>query len=154
MPLKRIKNLTPEQVAAIPAWNERWIRHVMSCDPIDKPCADEAILGMYRAAKLAEPRIGFGSTPLVLALAGPIAAGVWYLRKYPTFAKTLAVEPRKQPRKQPREQPRTKPRKQPREQPRTQPREQPRTEPREQPRTQPRTAATDEATYAATYAAT
>ena len=89
---KKKYELTTEHRARLPEFRDKWIANAMSCkamDDADREAMRRAIHGMYAAAKLAPPKnIVFVPSPIVLALAWPIAAGVWYLRKNRKFAES------------------------------------------------------------------
>ena len=86
-----IIGLTDAELAEIPAWDERWKRVIMSCEPINQDNVTDAISRLYAAAGLSQPRIITVPSPLVLSLAGPIAAGVWWLRRETRDATRLAT---------------------------------------------------------------
>src|SRR4051812_13379648 len=77
---KKIDRLTPEQLAQIPAWNEKWMKIILATGPTDRPLVEAAVHGLYAAANLAKPKVIFVPSPLVAALAGSISAGIWWLR--------------------------------------------------------------------------
>lgn len=57
--------LTDEHRAHIPEWNERWIKIIMSCEPIDIDQTTSAVKSMYRVANLAEPRVIYAPSAYV-----------------------------------------------------------------------------------------
>lgn len=57
--------LTDEHRAQIPDWNERWIKIIMSCDPIDVDKTTVAMRNMYRVANLAKPRVIYAPSAYV-----------------------------------------------------------------------------------------
>src|SRR3990167_5926305 len=63
-------------------WAQKWIAIGLSTEPADWGRSERAVRACYRYAKLAEPKVivRVGS-PLVLALAAPIAG--WLLDKRP-----------------------------------------------------------------------
>src|SRR6266540_7299297 len=79
--VKALAFLTDDQRAQMPAWAERWIRIGLSTEPMDLPRFSDGVRACYRFAKIEEPRVIVPvSSPLVLALAAPIAAQViWQL---------------------------------------------------------------------------
>ena len=71
-------SLTKEHKAQLGPWAEKWIRNAMSTEAMtykDRDLCRDAIVRMYRAAKLEPPkRIVFVESPFVLAFAGGAAA--------------------------------------------------------------------------------
>jgi len=75
----------PEHKAQLDAWRDRWIANAMSTAPADQPKMRAAMAGLYRAANLTPPdHVVFVRSPLTAAIAGTIAAGVWWLREHPS----------------------------------------------------------------------
>ena len=83
--MKKITRLTAEQRARMPEWRDKWIANGLSCTPMtddDRSSVDHALRAMYRAANLKEPRVVvFVPSPLVLRIAGGIAAGVFLTKR-------------------------------------------------------------------------
>jgi len=52
--MSKLEKLTPEQTAAMPAYAQEWIRHVLH-DPIDHPAVEEGIRQVYKLAGLNPP---------------------------------------------------------------------------------------------------
>ena len=78
----RIDRLTPEQEAQFPAWRDRWIAAGLQNGAADRTKFEKAVTDCYRAAGLEPPkRVVWVSSPIVLALAAPIAAYVLALRE-------------------------------------------------------------------------
>ena len=81
--------LTEEHRKQFEAHTAKWIANALNCDPMNKNDKNEivkALNGMYEAAKLKKPKnIVFVSSPLILCLAGPLAAGIWYFKKNHQF---------------------------------------------------------------------
>ena len=77
--------LTKEHKAKLKPWTDRWIANAMSTKEMnaeDREAMRKAILGMYSAAKLSPPKhIVFVSSPLIAALSGSFAAGIWWLSR-------------------------------------------------------------------------
>jgi hypothetical protein len=72
---KKIKRLTPEQTAAMPAFAQKWIEIGLCTKPADRARFEAAVAECYRQAKLAPPKaVIWVPNPLVGALAFPIAA--------------------------------------------------------------------------------
>lgn len=72
---KRIDKLTAEQEARMPAWRDKWIAIGLSTERADRAKFEAAALRCYKAAKLPAPKhIVWVSSPLIMALAAPIAA--------------------------------------------------------------------------------
>ena len=85
--------LTDEAKAQIPEWNERWIKTIMSTDPIDFEKTSFAVRGMCRAANLPEPRIVHVLSPMMAAIVGACAGAYWNYRSATaasTYASTAA----------------------------------------------------------------
>ena len=57
-----------------------WVSRAFRTEPIDPDKITPAILGLYAAAGLKAPRVVIVPSPLVMAVAGGLAAGVWALR--------------------------------------------------------------------------
>ena len=81
--------LTDEAKAQIPEWNERWIKTIMSTEPIDFEKTSFAVRGMCRAANLPEPRIVHVLSPMMAAIVGACAGAYWNYRSA-TDASTAA----------------------------------------------------------------
>lgn len=87
----------PEHRARLDEWRDMWIANAMSTAPMsdaEKDAACKAVVGLYRAAKLAPPpehRIVFVSSPIVAAFAAGFASMVWHRRKHATDAATAAA---------------------------------------------------------------
>src|SRR5882672_7700982 len=83
---KSIRELTPAQAAAMPAWRDLWISIGLSCAPMehgDRFEVDRAIRDMYRRAKLKEPSsVVFVPSPFVLKVAAGIAGGAIYAARH------------------------------------------------------------------------
>ena len=82
----------PEHEAQLGAWRDKWIANAFSTEPCDWPVAQAAVKGLYRAAKLDPPpdhRIIHVQSPITAAIAGGIAAAVWYLRDHPEVHPTI-----------------------------------------------------------------
>lgn len=78
---EKITKLTPEQEAAIPDWNAKWLKVIMSCERIDEEKIKGIIKELYKAAELAEPKVYCSLSPFATSFAGALAAGMIYLRK-------------------------------------------------------------------------
>ena len=76
-------DFTPEVKARFKAHADKWIAKAMSTEPADREKIVRGVKGMYAAAKLKEPRVVIVPSPLVMAQAYGIAAGVWWIRKNP-----------------------------------------------------------------------
>ena len=63
-----ITSLTPEQKALFPIYVKKWIGIGLSTKPADRSRAEKAIAGLYRLAKLKEPRIIWLPCPISAAL--------------------------------------------------------------------------------------
>jgi len=73
----RITALTDEQRAAIPAHVAAWVARGVDTSPADHAVVEAGIRDCYRYAGLTQPaRIVWVPSPLVVALAGPIAASL------------------------------------------------------------------------------
>jgi len=56
-PIKRIEKLTPEQVARLEEFRERWLARGLATGPCDRPAMEAAADEAYRAAGLEPPKI-------------------------------------------------------------------------------------------------
>src|SRR5690606_17482730 len=73
--MKRLTELTAAQRAAMAVHARSWIDRALEVRPADRERAERGIRGYYRVARLPEPRaIVWTTSPLAVALAGPIAA--------------------------------------------------------------------------------
>jgi hypothetical protein len=76
----RIERLTAEQTARFPEWVAKYTGLQLTTEPCDRPRAEAAIRGLYRAAHLEEPLvIVWVPSPLVMAFAGCFASVLWRL---------------------------------------------------------------------------
>ena len=66
--MKTITKLTPAQEARFPEFVRKWIDIGLSTAPADRPRAEAAIAGLYRLAKLKEPRVIWLPCPISAAL--------------------------------------------------------------------------------------
>ena len=86
---KKLYTLTDEHRAQLEPWRDRWIANAMRTAPQtdeDRAAVRAAMRGMYEAASLEVPddtRGMFVPSPMVGAIAAPIASGVWWLRANP-----------------------------------------------------------------------
>ncbi len=62
--------LTEAERAAMAEHVKQWTARAFRTDPIEPDKITSAIHGMYRAAKLKEPRVVIVPSPLVMAIAG------------------------------------------------------------------------------------
>jgi hypothetical protein len=72
-------DITDEEREKMAAHSALWIERAFRTEPADPRLIEEAIIGIYRAAKLAEPRVVLVPSPFVMAMAGGIAATWRYL---------------------------------------------------------------------------
>ena len=61
--MTQIQLLTPEQIAMIPDYQEKWKRLYLSTEPIEQVRAAAAIKGAYAVMKKPEPEVVFCSSP-------------------------------------------------------------------------------------------
>ena len=77
--------LTEAHRELLKPWADKWIANAMSCKPMDDADRDAtrvALEGLYRAANLPwHGRVVFTKSPLVMAIAGSIGAGVYWLQR-------------------------------------------------------------------------
>jgi hypothetical protein len=84
--------ITPDEKVALDRHAEMWIKRIMRTEPIDAGKIGPAIEGLYSTTGLKWPRIAIVSSPLVMAIAGAFASGIWHLRKNKkVFPATLAA---------------------------------------------------------------
>ena len=73
-----IEKLTPEQEAMIEPVREEWIKHGLSCEPMDKEAAIEGVYLAYQNAKIDPPNMIFTmDSPLEGALAVHLMQTTW-----------------------------------------------------------------------------
>ncbi len=73
----RIDALTAEQTARMPEWRDKWIAIGLSTERADRARFEAAIPTCYAAAQLSPPkRVVWVTSPIVMALAAPIAAHI------------------------------------------------------------------------------
>jgi hypothetical protein len=73
--MKRIEKLTKAQKARFNEWADKWIEIGLRTGPADRPKFEQAVRECYRFAGLEPPKVIVWTTsPLVVSLAGPIAA--------------------------------------------------------------------------------
>ena len=90
--------LTEAHRAKLKPWADRWIANALNTTPMDdkdRRAMKRAVNGMFQAAKLDVPgRVIFCASPISMAIAGSVAAGVWWLRDNPKeAAKLLGAAP-------------------------------------------------------------
>lgn len=74
----------PEHEAQLEAWRDKWIANALSTEPANREIMAKAVNGLYEAANLDLPlSILFVRSPLAVAIAGGVAAGIWWLRENP-----------------------------------------------------------------------
>ncbi len=83
--------ITKEEQGRMEEHSKLWIKRAFRTDAIDNDKITAAIRGIYAAAKLEQPRIVIVPSPLVMAVAGGFAAGIWYLRQHGDDAATHAA---------------------------------------------------------------
>ena len=75
--MEKITTLKPEWKEAIPEWNRKWITSGLSTKPADFEAFERGAKECYRYAGISWPGVVVRvSSPLVGALAAPIAANV------------------------------------------------------------------------------
>ena len=65
--MKKIKQLTPDQIARFPEWSEKWLKIGLSTERADWATAEAGVRGCYDTAKLKQPII-------ILRMGSPLAA--------------------------------------------------------------------------------
>ena len=74
----------PDHQARLGEWADKWIANAMSTAPADQTAMRSAMAGLYDATNLEPPTRGvFVKSPMTAAIAGSIAAGVWWIRDNP-----------------------------------------------------------------------
>ena len=81
IPSRAEGGITPEEAKLMEAHTQLWIQRAMRTDPIEPDKIVPAIKALYAAAGMKEPRVVIVPSPLVMAMAGGFAAGIWYFRK-------------------------------------------------------------------------
>ncbi len=74
--MKKITKLTVGQEARFPEFVRKWIDIGLSTAPADRPRAETAIGGLYRLAKLKEPRVIWLPCPISAALSAVCYAAI------------------------------------------------------------------------------
>jgi len=59
----KLEALTVEQEAQLDGIRDEWIGHGLSCEPADRPTAEQAVRDLYRAEQLDEPHIVWAESP-------------------------------------------------------------------------------------------
>lgn len=83
--------VTPAEQRQLDAHAQLWIARILRTEPADPTRVREAICGLYRAARLREPRVIVVPGPLVMALAGGVASAIWAHRACATYVATDAA---------------------------------------------------------------
>lgn len=74
----------PDHKERLGEWRDKWVANALSTEPADRERMREAMTGLYRSAGLDAPeRHAFVRSPMAAAIAGSIAAGIWWLRENP-----------------------------------------------------------------------
>lgn len=76
----RIDRLSDKERARFDEWADRWIEIGLRTGDADRPRFEAAVVECYRFAGLPVPRVVWTTSPLAVALAGPIAAHLLYNR--------------------------------------------------------------------------
>ena len=74
--------LTDAERAAMAEHAKKWIANAMRTDRADPQEVREAIVGLYAAAGLPEPRVVLVPSPRIMAFAGGFASAIWWLREH------------------------------------------------------------------------
>ena len=85
--------ITAAEKIALDAHTKMWIGRAMRTDPIEPDTISRAILALYADAKLAPPRVVIVPSPRCMAVAGGIAAAIWWIRKNPKTEFAAACGP-------------------------------------------------------------
>ena len=84
----------PEHRDQLQPWAQKWIANALSTEPADRDRMTTAMTGLYEAANLEPPtRYAFVKSPMTAAIAGTVAAGVWWLRENPGKHRGLFGQP-------------------------------------------------------------
>ena len=86
---KVINKLTKEQEARFPEFTRKWIEIGLSTKPADRDRAEKAIVGLYRLAKLKEPRVIWLPCPISAALSAVVYAKIIQHRLEPKAKKAV-----------------------------------------------------------------
>ena len=73
--------ITDAERAAMAEHTKTWIANAMRTDRADPQEVREAIVGLYAAAGLPEPRVVLVPSPRIMAFAGGFASAIWWLRE-------------------------------------------------------------------------
>ena len=90
-PTRAAGGITDVERAAMAEHAALWIRRAFRTEPIVPEKIVPAIKQLYAVANLPEPRVIIVPSPIVMALAGGFAAGIWWLRENATDAATYAA---------------------------------------------------------------
>ena len=90
-PTRAAGGITDVERAAMAEHAALWIRRAFRTEPIVPEKIVPAIKQLYAVANLPEPRVIIVPSPIVMALAGGFAAGIWWLRENATGAATRAA---------------------------------------------------------------
>ena len=88
---KKITKLTADQEARFPEFVRKWIDIGLSTAPADRPRAEAAIAGLYRLAKLKEPRVIWLPCPMSAMISAACYAAIIQHRLGEKPKKTHAV---------------------------------------------------------------
>ena len=81
--MKKIMSLTKEQEALFPHYVEKWIKIGLCTEPADREKAENAINGLYRLAKLKEPKIIWLPCPISAALSSVVYVSIANSKSFP-----------------------------------------------------------------------
>lgn len=82
-PTRASGGLTAEEREKMKAYTEMWVKRILRTDPIIPEKIIPAIKELYKVSGLKEPRVVVVPSPRVMAIAGGIASGIWWLKKNP-----------------------------------------------------------------------
>ena len=75
--MKKIESLTPDQIAKMSEYRDRWIAFGLSTSPADRPMAEQGVRDAYKAAgKKAPKAMVWCGSPISGALTRAIATSI------------------------------------------------------------------------------
>ena len=94
-PTRAKGGITDEEKEQMRIITDKWIKNAFQTGEIDKEKLKDAIKGLYRVAKLKEPRVVIVPSPLIMALSYGLSAGWWEANNNKSSKKDVDIATRK-----------------------------------------------------------